>query len=65
MDYDTVLCLMPMVLLGSMVGVLLNKILPSVVVIVGLTLILAYMSYKTTKRYKTVVKKEKEKEEAE
>lgn len=56
---------MPMVLLGSMVGVLLNKILPSVVVIVGLTLILAYMSYKTTKRYKTVVKKEKEKEEAE
>lgn len=60
-DYDTVLCLMPMVLLGSMVGVLLNHILPSIVVIVGLTVILLYMSYKTTKRYFTVVKKEKEK----
>jgi uncharacterized membrane protein YfcA len=60
-DYDTVLCLMPMVLLGSMMGVLLNKILPSLVVIVGLTAILAFMSFKTTKRYFTVAKKEKEK----
>lgn len=60
-DYDTVLCLMPMVLLGSNVGVLLNKILPSIVVIVGLTLILLYMAYKTTKRYRTVKKKEEEK----
>jgi len=60
-DYDTVLLLLPMVLLGSSVGVLLNKILPSVVIIVLLTIVLLYMAVKTTQRYKLVRNKELEK----
>ena len=60
-DYDTVLLLLPMVLMGSSVGVLLNKILPSVVIIVLLTIVLLYMAVKTTQRYKLVRNKELEK----
>lgn len=49
---------MPVSMLGSMFGVILHDILPSIVVVIGLTGILIFMSYITIKKAKELWKKE-------
>lgn len=50
-DYDSVLIFVPTMLLGTKIGVLLNKILPSFLLNILLILSLAYSSYKSYKKY--------------
>ncbi len=50
-DYDSVLIFVPTMLLGTKLGVLLNKILPSLLLNILLILSLAYSSYKSYKKY--------------
>jgi uncharacterized membrane protein YfcA len=46
-DYDLVVVFGPMLLLGTKIGVILNKILPSLILNIFLILSLAYSSYKS------------------
>ncbi len=46
-DYDIVLVFAPNLLLGTKIGVILNKILPSVMLNIFLIIILSFSSYKT------------------
>ena len=50
-DYNIPFLLVPMLLLGTMVGVTLNKVTPPVIILISLTLILVINTYKTMKKY--------------
>ena len=59
-DYDLVIFLLPMILLGTMIGVMLNIVLPSVIIIAGLTLVLVYLDYMCITKGMKLYKKENE-----
>ena len=46
-DYEACMLMLPAVLLGGLIGVQLNSILPDVVVLVLLTILLIFMTYKS------------------
>ena len=46
-DYNIPMLLSPMLLFGTMVGVTLNKVLPPIVVIISLTCLLVFNTFKT------------------
>ena len=48
-DYNLIIVIAPNLLFGTMLGVTLNKILPNVLIILFLTIVLFYNTYKTTK----------------
>ena len=49
-DYNIAGVMIPMILLGTMVGVSLNKFLPGPLILFALTLVLVINTYKTTKK---------------
>ncbi len=49
-DYNISLLIVPFLLYGTVIGVLLNQILPSLLIISVLTLVLLFNTYKTIKR---------------
>lgn len=57
-EYNIPMLLCPMLLLGTMVGVTLNKVLPPIVIIVSLTLVLIYNTFKTFRKGKQLYLKE-------
>eukprot|EP00270_Netrium_digitus_P001872 TRINITY_DN12074_c0_g1_i4.p1 TRINITY_DN12074_c0_g1~~TRINITY_DN12074_c0_g1_i4.p1 ORF type:complete len:450 (+),score=79.56 TRINITY_DN12074_c0_g1_i4:195-1544(+) len=57
-NYDIALLLQPMLLLGISVGVICNVIFPAWIIVVGLTVILSYMTYRSSKAGMTMWKKE-------
>ena len=59
-DYDAAMVMMPMVLLGSSLGVLLNSMLPDAVIAILLTLLLLLTSIKCYFKGKKLYKKESE-----
>eukprot|EP01104_Vermistella_antarctica_P004679 TRINITY_DN1509_c1_g1_i1.p1 TRINITY_DN1509_c1_g1~~TRINITY_DN1509_c1_g1_i1.p1 ORF type:complete len:470 (+),score=120.74 TRINITY_DN1509_c1_g1_i1:210-1619(+) len=59
-DWNLVLCLEPTVLLGSVIGVVFNKILPGWMVAVLLSIVLSVSFWKTLKKFIAVYKDEKE-----
>eukprot|EP01126_Amoeba_proteus_P034831 TRINITY_DN3489_c0_g1_i11.p1 TRINITY_DN3489_c0_g1~~TRINITY_DN3489_c0_g1_i11.p1 ORF type:complete len:432 (-),score=72.73 TRINITY_DN3489_c0_g1_i11:445-1740(-) len=59
-DYDLVGYLEPGVLLGTVMGVYLVKLLPSWLVLIGLVLVLCLVSYKTIQKGITLYKAEQE-----
>ena len=46
-DYGIVMVMLPMVLLGSIIGVMINTILPELVLLIGLTLLLIFLAVKS------------------
>ena len=50
-DYNIPFLLVPMLLLGTMVGVTLNKVTPPVIILICLTVVLTINTYKTMKKY--------------
>lgn len=44
-DYSVVMVMFPMVLLGSLLGIQLNLVLPDIAVLIGLTLALSIIAY--------------------
>lgn len=59
-DYDAAMVMMPMVLLGSSLGVLLNSMLPDAVIAILLTILLLMTSIKCYFKGKKLYKKESE-----
>lgn len=59
-DYNIPLLLVPLLLLGTMVGVTLNKVCPPILILVSLTLVLIINTVKTLKKGKELYKKENE-----
>ena len=57
-DYDLVIIMMPLSMLGAMFGVMLHDILPQIAVVIGLTGILVFMSYMTIKKAVELWRKE-------
>lgn len=57
-DYEAVLILYPMVLLGASIGVILSIVLPSIAIIAGLTAVLFFLLFKTVKKFRILRKKE-------
>ena len=57
-DYGIVMVMFPMVLLGSLLGVQINVILPESVLLGGLTLILVFLSFKSTMQLLKIWRKE-------
>jgi len=58
MDYAALLVLEPMLLAGSIFGVMVNGMLPSVVILLVLICVLSLGSYKTSKRAMKITKSE-------
>ena len=50
-DYNVVMLIVPFLLYGTVVGVLLNQVFPSLLIIMVLSLVLIYNTIKTFKRY--------------
>ncbi|GAQ79300.1 hypothetical protein KFL_000280050 [Klebsormidium nitens] len=63
-DYDICLLLEPALLLGIGAGVVLNVIFPSWIIVILLTLLLTYMSYRTTSKGISTWKAETKKAQA-
>mmetsp|Transcript_20949 Transcript_20949/g.23314 ORF Transcript_20949/g.23314 Transcript_20949/m.23314 type:complete len:248 (-) Transcript_20949:876-1619(-) len=59
-DYGVIMVMFPMVLLGSLIGVQLNLILPEIILLSGLTVILGFLSIKSIFTSLKIYKKEKE-----
>jgi hypothetical protein len=57
-DFNIPFLIVPGLLFGTMVGVPLNKVLPSLVILIALTLCLVVNTYKTLQKGKSVYKKE-------
>jgi uncharacterized membrane protein YfcA len=57
-DYNISLIIVPMLLYGTMIGVTLNKILPSWIILIYLSLILIINTYKIFKKANTLSKEE-------
>jgi uncharacterized membrane protein YfcA len=51
LDYNIAGLLIPPLLLGTMVGVTLNKILPPFIILLSLTIVLVINTYKTVVKY--------------
>lgn len=51
LDYNICIAIVPMLLLGTMVGVTLNKVFPSLVILLLLTFVLIINTYKTIIKY--------------
>lgn len=49
-DYEIVMLMMPTTLMGSIVGMQFNQVLPDVVILILLTIVLIFMGYKTLKQ---------------
>jgi len=50
-DLNIAILMVPMLLLGTMIGVTMNKITPAILIVLLLTVILILNTYKTFKRY--------------
>jgi uncharacterized membrane protein YfcA len=50
-DYNIAILVVPMLLFGTVLGVTLNKISPSFIIIILLTFVLIINSYRIVKRY--------------
>lgn len=59
-DYNIPYLIVPFLLLGTMVGISLNKVMPPWVILISLTLVLVINTYKTLSRARTLQKKETE-----
>lgn len=57
-DYNIPILICPLLLFGTMIGVSLNKVLPPIFVIVSLTVVLFYNTYKTYIKGKALYNKE-------
>ena len=60
-DYNVASLMLPMITIGATVGQMLNKILPSVVIAIMLTLLLVFVSYTTLKKLCRIVSAERKK----
>jgi uncharacterized membrane protein YfcA len=60
-DYESVLILYPMVLMGASIGVIFSIVLPSLAIIAGLTGVLIFLLVKSLKKCMKLRKSEKEK----
>lgn len=49
-DYNLVILILPVIILGTMVGVTLNKVFPPILILIILTLTLVISTYKTFKK---------------
>jgi uncharacterized membrane protein YfcA len=58
-DYNIPMLLVPFLLLGTMIGVTLNKVTPPWVILISLTLVLVINTYKTFKKGRETHKNEK------
>lgn len=58
MDYNIVIVMMPLVLVGSFVGVLVNLVLPPIMLCIILTIILLGLTYQSWHKAKEIYKKE-------
>jgi len=63
-DYDLALLIEPMVLLGTLIGVLLNIVFPSIYILISLVLLLTLIIYLTVKKGLETYRKEKAEIEA-
>jgi len=57
-DYSIIMVMFPMVLLGSLIGVLINTILPDTILLAGLTVILVFLTVKSFMTARKLWKKE-------
>jgi uncharacterized membrane protein YfcA len=57
-EYNIPLLIVPMLLFGTMVGVTLNKVAPPWIILISLTLVLVFNTYKTFKKGRELYKKE-------
>lgn len=64
-DYDLVAVLQPIVMVGTLVGVILNVLFPNYLILIPLVLLLGLITYKTYLKGVAVAKKEKAAREAE
>lgn len=51
LDYNIAGVLIPMILFGTMVGVSLNKVMPPSIILISLTIVLIFNTYKTFNKY--------------
>jgi len=58
-DYGIVILMLPAVLIGSFIGVQLNVVAPSVLILLLLGTVLVFVSYKTMKKALSLYKKDK------
>lgn len=54
LDYNLIILIVPNLLFGTMLGVTMNKMLPSIVIIICLTIVLIFNTYKTVSMYAIV-----------
>jgi len=51
LDYNIAILFVPMLLLGTVIGVSLNKVMPSFIILILLTFVLVINTYKITSKY--------------
>lgn len=58
-DYNVASLMLPMIIVGASIGVMLNKMFPSVVIAGALTLLLIFVIYKTFRKLCSIVSDER------